>query len=451
MSESFDLIVIGAGPGGYTAAAEAARRGKKVALCESGLLGGTCLNRGCIPTKTLLHTTELLRQARDHGGTLGLTGTLSLDGAALARRVTEVSVSLGNGVAMLLKKHRVTLAEGRAAVAAPGTVTAGDRVLSAPAVLIATGSMPARPPIPGAALPGVLTSDDLLAGVGRQYDSLVILGGGVIGMELASVYAARGTRVTVLEALDRPLANFDREISQNLKMILRKRGVDIRTDARVVRIEETPAGLLCTYTEKDAPQMVTGDAVLLAAGRKPNTEGLFAPGLTPETNRGYLITNDSFETSIPGVYAIGDVTGGIQLAHRAAAQARTFAALFCGEAPPVRLDLVPLCVYTDPEIACVGLSEADAKAQGRAVKTRKYVMGANGKSVLTLQERGFIKAVLDAETGALLGAQLMCARATDMISEFTLAAALGLTGQELGGIIRAHPTFEEAVGELFSE
>ncbi|HPE16626.1 MAG TPA: FAD-dependent oxidoreductase, partial [Oscillospiraceae bacterium] len=306
-------------------------------------------------------------------------------------------------------------------------------------------------PIPGAALPGVLTSDDLLADAGRHYERLIILGGGVIGMELASVYAARGTRVTVLEALDRPLANFDREISQNLKMILKKRGADIHTGARVTQIEGTPEGLLCAYTEKDAPQAVAGDAVLLAAGRRPNTEGLFGPGLDPQTNRGYLIVNDAFETSLPGVYAIGDVTGGIQLAHAAFAQARVFAALLCGETPSIRLDLVPSCVYTDPEIACVGLDEAAAKAQGRAVRTRKYVMGANGKSVLTLQERGFIKAVLDAETDALLGAQLMCAHATDMVSEFTLAVARGLTGKELGGIIRPHPTFEEAAGELFAE
>jgi dihydrolipoamide dehydrogenase len=249
-------------------------------------LGGTCLNRGCIPTKTLLHTTEMLREAREHGETLGLTGSLSLDGAALARRVTEVSAALGNGVATLLKKHKVTLAEGHAVVTAPGTVTVGDRVFLAPAILIAPGSVPGRPPIPGAALPGVLTSDDLLAGAGRQYGSLVILGGGVIGMELASVYAARGTHVTVLEALDRPLANFDREISQNLRMILKKRGVDIHTGARVAQIEEMPEGLSCTYVEEEATQTVTGSAVLLAAGRRPNTEGVFASGAQPETDRG---------------------------------------------------------------------------------------------------------------------------------------------------------------------
>ena len=445
--KQYDLIVIGGGPGGYVAAIRGAQYGMKTALVERDKLGGTCLNRGCIPTKALLHAAEAYAGCA-HFETLGLSArNVSYDIEKVHAHKAEVSETLRNGVAGLLKSNGVELLSGVAALTAPDTVTIGDTRYTAKHILIATGSVPARPPIPGLDLPGVVTSDDILEGPAQDYRSLVIIGGGVIGVEMASVYAGFGCKVTVIEALDRLLPPMDREFGQSLQMLLKKRGVDVFCSARVEKIEQTPSGPCCYFTHKDTRKTAEAQGVLVAIGRRPNTEGLFPPGTEPDMERGFIQVNERYESSIPGVYAVGDVIGGIQLAHKAEAEGMAAVAYICGKAPETDPRLVPSCIYTSPEIAQVGITSDDAKRDGWAVKTAKYLMSGNGKSIIDLQERGFIKVVVDTETDKLLGVQMMCGRATDLVSEFTGAILNGVTHTQLLRGMRPHPSFCEGISE----
>lgn len=452
MDFQFDLIVIGGGPGGYVPALHAAGAGMKTVVIEKTALGGTCLNRGCIPTKTLLHTAELYRQMQSAAG-LGIeVREISLSMETLMGRKDQVVSELTKGIAAALKKAKVTMIAGTACVTGEHEVTvqgeSGEELYTAKNILLATGSVPSRIPIPGVELPGVYNSDDLLNAEGQlSFDRLIIIGGGVIGMEFASVYQALGVQVTVIEVLDRLLANLDKEIGQSVKMLMKKRGVEIHTGARVLRIEKSGDGLTCTYLEKDKEVQSTADAILVAVGRRPYSDGLFPADFAVETERGRILVNENFQTSVESIYAVGDVIGGIQLAHTASAEGLHAVAHMAGKTAPVRLDLVPSCVYTDPEIASVGLTADEAKEKGIAAASVKYPMSANGKSLLSNQERGFIKVLYQAETHVVLGAQLMCARATDMISIFTTAIANGLTVEEMRGAMYPHPTFSEGIGE----
>ena len=282
--------------------------------------------------------------------------------------------------------------------------------------------------------------------------SLVIIGGGVISVEFASVFASLGCQVTIIEAMPRLIPNMDKEISQNLKMILKKRGVDIHTAASVQKIEKEEDGsVTCVYLEKEKECKANAEYVLCAIGRVPNTDGLFGEGVEPEMERGRVVVNENFESSIKNVYAIGDLVKGMQLAHLASAHGIYVAELLAGHHATVDLSVVPGCIYTDPEIASVGITEDDAKAKGLNVKVGKFIMSANGKSLITHEERGFIKVVADAETGVILGAQMMCARATDMIGEFGTAVANGLTAEHLLKGMRAHPTYNEGVDEALED
>lgn len=457
MWEVFDLVIIGAGPGGYEAALEGARRGMKVALVENRELGGTCLNRGCIPTKTILHTAELYHEL-ETGPSIGLTvGEKGFDMAGIQARKEAVLEQLRGGVAALMRANKVKVYEGTGMILDPFhvKVTAGESepvMLETKHILIATGSVPAVPTIPGVELPGVVTSDELL-NKKDMFGHLVVIGGGVIGMEFASIYSLLGHRVTVIEALDRILANMDKEIAQNLKMILKKRNVDIHTGAMVEEIAAIQGGgLVCHYKEKEKACEVQAEGILIATGCRAYTQGLITEESAPEISnikmeKGCIVTNSSYETSVPGIYAIGDVIGGIQLAHVATAEGRCAVAHMAGEKPSIDTRIVPSCVYTSPEIGTVGISGEEAKAQGLEVITKKYVMTANGKSILSLQERGFIKVVADARSGKILGAQMMCARATDMISQFAAAIVNGLTLEDMARVIYPHPTFSEGISE----
>ena len=446
----YQLIVIGAGPGGYVAALQAAKRGMKTAVVESRDVGGTCLNRGCIPTKALLHTAEIYTQAKE-GETFGVRAQdLTVDFAAAHRRKAEVTEKLRLGIEGLFKQKKVDLIRGTGTIVAPGKVAVNGETYTADHILIATGSVPARPPIPGLEL--AVTSDELLEGAAEAPKSLVIIGGGVIGMEFASFYSALGVPVTVLEAMDRILPNLDREICQNLTMILKKRGVKVFPGAMVNAVEEGPDGaLLVRYTCKDQPGEARGEAVLCAIGRRPNTAGLFGDGFSLDMERGRILTDERYQTSVPGIYAVGDVAARVQLAHVASAQGTNCVELLAGQEPVIDGRYIPSCIYTDPEIAAVGLTADEAKAQGRAVKVGKCLMSANGKTVIADGQRGFMKIVADAETGVILGGQLMCQRATDMITQVTAAVVNGMTAQQLLSAMRPHPTFEEAMGEALED
>ena len=419
-----ELLILGAGPGGYEAAIRAAQLGLNVGLIERDAVGGTCLNRGCIPTKTLLHDAA--------------PGT---DFAALGARKEQVVSTLRQGVEGLLKKRGVTVYRGTGVLTDAHTIEVDGQAVTGEKLLLAPGSRPALPPVEG--IERALTSDDLLREP-RPLDSLLILGGGVIGVEMAAFYAATGTKVTIVEAQERLLPLMDREISQNLQMIFKRQGLGVRTRTLARRIAEGGEGVVM---ELDGGETLTASAVLAAVGRRPNTDGLCAPGVALEMDRGFIRVNERFETSLPGVHAIGDAIGGMMLAHAASAQGLTVVHAIAGEEAPLCLEAIPACVYVSPEIACVGLTQADCQQRGIEAKVGKALMGANGRTLIANGQRGFIKVVVDAQDGRVLGAQLMCERATDMIDSFTVAIANGMTAKQLMRAVRPHPTFLEAVGE----
>ena len=418
----FDLLVIGAGPGGYTAAARAAKLGLSTAIVEERSWGGTCLNRGCVPTKTLLHASEVYRSAAD-GAAIGIHAEgLQADIPEIFAYKERISRQLCGGVESLLKGAGVTLLRGRAVITAPGSVRVtgedgGD--YEARRILIATGSVPVRPPIPGLEL--AMTSDELLEGTDHLYRSIVIIGGGVIGVEFATFYSDLGCSVTLLEGMDRLLPNMDRELGQNLALILKKQGVQVCTRSMVDRLEQTPEGIAVHYTAKETPGCAVGEAVLCAIGRRAFRDGLFAQGLTPETNGHGLWVDEHYQTSIPGVYAIGDVSSPVQLAHVAAAQGAACVEHMAGLSAGVCMDAVPSCIYCRPEIAAVGLTEAEAKERGIPVKTGKCLMGGNARTVI-------------ADPG-------------DIIGQLGQAIANGMTPGQLLAAMRPHPTYEEALSE----
>ena len=454
MGQHYDVMVIGAGPGGYVAAIRAAKLGLHVAVVEEDRAGGTCLNRGCIPAKAMIHAAETYRSAREADQFGVETGRVSFDYGKILAYKEETTDALVQGVEQLLAGNGVDRLAGK------GTLLAGkkvrvtteekEEVYAADHIILATGSKPLLLPIPGMDLPGVLTSDGLFR-LQECPESLAIIGGGVISVEFATAFAGLGTKVTILEALPRLVPNLDKEISQNLKMILKKRGVDIHTSASVQEVAEEDGRYVLRFTEKEKEQEVSARYVLCAVGRVPNTDGLFAEDALPDMERGRVLVDEKFETSIPGVYAIGDLIFGMQLAHTASAQGTVVAEHLAGKSASVDLSVVPSCVYTDPEIASVGLTEEDAKEQGIPVRVGKFIMSANGKSLISKEERGFVKILAAEESGVILGAQMMCARATDMIGELATAVANGLTAKQLLRGMRAHPTYNEGIGEALEE
>lgn len=451
----YHLLIIGAGPGGYVAALHAAKRGLRTAVIENREVGGTCLNRGCIPTKTLLHSSEII--AGINGGEKFGVGAerVHFDMSAIFARKREVSAKLSGGIEGMFRVAKVDLLRGTGTVTGSGTVKfvgeEGEKVITAERILLATGSVPARPPIPGLDLPGVLTSDELLEGCDHLYDSLVIIGGGVIGVEFATFYADLGCKVTIIEGLDRLLPNMDRELGQNLSMILKKHGVDVYTNSLVANVEKDGDALKVNFTNKDKALSVSGEAVLCAIGRRPYTEGLFADGVGVEMNGRSIRVDETYETSLPGVYAIGDVSSKIQLAHVASAQGTDCVERMVGGKGMTDLSAVPSCIYCVPEIACVGITADEAKAAGREVVSGKYVMFSNGKTVIRDGDRAFMKVVADKATHVIVGAQFMCEHATDMISEMATAIVNGLTVEQMLKVLRPHPTFEEGVHDALED
>lgn len=443
----FDWIVLGAGPGGYEAAIRAAQLGQKVALVEKGEVGGTCLNRGCIPTKALLHGVAQVDSLSRMKAWGIQAENVSYDLKRMYERKDEIVSALRQGISQLLSQNKIELIKSQGVIVDSHTVLVEGKTYTAGRILIATGSVPLRPAIPGIDLPGVVTSDELLAAP-PVMKSMVIIGGGVIGVEFATMFAALGVQITILEAMDRLLPQMDREISQNLSMILKKRGVSICTGAKVTLIEKEADGALTVrYEGKDTQGKASGDAVLCAIGRRAYTGGLFEEGFSLEMDRGRIVTDENHQTSMPCVYAIGDVTGGFQLAHAASAQGIACVEQTAGITPHINERIVPACVYTEPEIACVGLTADEAKAKGMEIRTGKYVLTGNGRTMIAGGERGFVKLVVDGKTDTILGAQLMCERATDMVNEMTLAVANGFTREQLLQAIRPHPTFSESITE----
>ena len=380
------IIIIGAGPGGYETAALAASRGIEVVLINDGPLGGTCLNEGCIPTKALC----------------------AMD-APDQERKREVIGQLQAGVAQLMRNKLITLVQGKASLKGGCSVEVGGQTFTGDALIIATGSVSASLPIPGA---GSALDSAAMLNLDSVPARLCVIGGGVIGLEFASIYRKFGSEVTVLEFCPNILPRFDVDLAKRLKAALSKRGIAIETSARVTAIE----GGSVKWTKNDKEFVTEADCVLMAVGRRPNLASLNLDEAGIEyTPRGIKV-DENMQTNIPGVYAIGDVTGGIMLAHAASAAGRNAVRHMKGLPPCADMRFIPSCVYTEPEIACVGLTMDEAKAAGIEADSRKAVMSANGKTVLTGAERGYIRVVFEKQSKKLLGAQMMCERATDMIN-----------------------------------
>ncbi len=450
----YQLIVIGAGPGGYEAALRAAKLGLKTAVVEKREAGGTCLNRGCIPTKTLLHSSQVYHDAK-HGAHIGVhTEDISANIEEIFAYKREISQKLSSGIESLFKTAKVDLLRGTALITAPGTVRVTDaegntKDYTCNDIMIATGSVPARPPIPGLEL--AMTSDELLEGSDHLYRSIVIIGGGVIGIEFATFYADLGCEVTVIEGMDRLLPNMDKELGQNLALILKKQGVKVFTNAMVQSVEKSGENIAVNFTCKEKNETVAGEAVLCAIGRRPYCDGLFADGVSVEMNRRSIAVNERYETSIPHIYAIGDVSSKIQLAHVATAQGIACVDMLCGKENHTSMSVVPSCIYCRPEIAVVGMTDAEAKEAGIPVKVGKHVMFDNAKTLIADPGRCFMKFVANAETRELLGAQLMCEHSSDMIGGVSQALANHMTVEQFKLAIRPHPSFEEAMTAALEE
>ena len=445
MAGSFDLVVIGGGPGGYVAALRAAQLGARTAIVEKDRMGGTCLVRGCIPTKALLQSSELYTMARD-GAAFGLVAdNVGFDWSAAQKRKGSVVDQLVKGVEGLLKAGGVTSYKGGARLAGKGVVeVAGDR-LQAKDIVIATGSAVARIPLPGAEL--TIDSDQVLE-LKEVPRRLAVIGGGVVGMEFAAMFAALGSKVTVLEMLPQVLAMVDADLVAVYSKHLSKVGGEIHTDSKVSEVVKRNGALQVRFSTGGEGGAVDADQVLLAVGRTPYTQGLDAEKAGVKLDRGRVVVDDHLRTSADGVWAIGDVIGGIMLAHVASYEGVCAVENIAGHGDRVPdYHAAPNCVYTDPEIAHVGLGEKEAKEKGISVKVGKFPFAAAGRALTLGQTEGFVKVIADAESGKLLGAHIIGPRATDLIAEATLAIQNGLTLEQIDLTIHAHPTLPESLME----
>ena len=445
-----DIAIIGAGPGGYVAAIRAAQLGANVYLIENREIGGTCLNRGCIPTKTYFKNAEFMKDVR-RSEEFGLKiDNYSLDGKVLQSRKNKVVNNLVTGIEQLLGSYKnIEVINGTASIKDKNTVLVdvkeGDtREITIDNIIIATGSTPQMTETKGVDLKGVITSDDLLE-MDEIPKSLVVVGGGVIGLEFASIYQELGTQVTLLAS--RILKDMDKEISRRLPMFFKKQGMTVYTDIRAKEIQQDGDSLkvLAKYKEKDEEVEVTADYVLIASGRKPVTEGLGLEEVGIEHDRKGIKVDKNYQTTAEGIYAIGDVNStGIQLAHVASSQGTFVVESILGENPDINLEVWPSCIFTLPEVSFVGQTEDELKASGMDYNSSKFLFSANGKALSLEEGEGFIKVFSSKEDDKLLGVTILGPHANDLIHEGALVISNGLGIDGITRTIHAHPTLSEA-------
>lgn len=447
----FDVLVIGAGPGGYVAAIRAAQLGLKTACAESReTLGGTCLNVGCIPSKALLHASELYEEA--HSGALAKWG-IKTDGVALdldamhgTRR--DAINGLTGGIEFLFKKNKVEWLKGRAAFTSANSVKVGDREVRAKNIVIATGS--SVTPLPGVEIDHEAIVDSTSAlELSKVPGHMVVIGGGVIGLELGSVWRRLGAKVTIVEFLDQILPGMDGEVRKEAAKVFKKQGFDIKTGTKVTKAERKGKGVVLTVEPAKGGEATTieADTVLVSIGRRPNTEGLALEKAGLATNnRGQIEIDHEFATKVPGIWAIGDVVPGPMLAHKAEDEGIAVAENIAGLTGIVNHDVIPSVVYTMPEIAGVGLTEEEAKARGE-VKVGKFPMMANSRAKTNREPDGFVKVVADAKTDRVLGVWMVASVAGTMIAQAAQAMEFGATSEDIAYTCHAHPTHSEAFKE----
>nr|WP_320026877.1 dihydrolipoyl dehydrogenase [uncultured Acetobacterium sp.] len=451
------IVILGGGPGGYVAAIRAAQLGAEVTLVENKYLGGTCLNVGCIPTKVLLHTTELIDVLKNDAKELGINVLgFETDWQKLQQRKTKIIKNLVGGVNGLLKNNTVTKIIGsgvflndhqiKVFVNNESNSSKEVTVIDFDFAIIATGSKPVIPPIPGTELPNVITSETALS-LEAVPESLCIIGGGVIGCEFASIYNAFGCKVTIIEMLPEIIANMDKAIVKPLKEKMIKDGVEIFTSTKVESIQQTTEGIAVKTSSKSGEMIVAAQKVLLSIGRKPELDTLELEKAGIETERGAIKVNQKMQTNKPNIYAVGDCNGGVMLAHVASAEGIVAVETIMRIKSKIDFKTIPYCVYTKPELASVGLTEAQARDLGYDVKVGSFPMAANGKAMIMGETSGVVKYIADAVTGEILGLHMAGPRATDLIVEGALAIRLEVTVEELITTIHAHPTVGESLLE----
>ncbi len=455
---AFDVAILGGGVGGYVAAIRAAQLGMKVAVIDKESLGGTCLIWGCIPTKALHHTAEVWRTVHDAaevGVMLGDGAAPVLDWEKMMAHKDGVVRNLVRGVEGLMKGNGVTVFKGIGTLVTDGlphrlVVTdpdGGTREVEATHVVLATGSRPAVPPIPGLDLPGVITSNDMLT-LTRQPRTLAVIGGGIIGMEFATIFAALGTQVSVIELLPNVLTGVEPELVRRVVPMFRKAGVTITTGAKVTGVTwGDEDDLAVHYTTDKGEQTVEAEAVLVAVGRVPNTKDAWAENVPVALNGRAILVDHDLNTSVPNVYAIGDVALLPQLAHTASTQGEVLMERLAGKDSHYDPSVIPNCVFTLPEMSGVGLTEEQAKERhGDGVRTGVFPFAAIGRAQILGETQGVVKLIADAD-GKLLGAHILGPRASDLIAELTLALKMGATAADIAHTIHAHPTLPEAIHE----
>ena len=450
---SYDLIVIGAGPGGYVCAIRAAQLGLKVACVEGReTLGGTCLNVGCIPSKALLHASHMLHESHENFEKMGLMGAApKVDWEKMQGYKAETVGGNTKGIEFLFKKNKIDWLKGWASIEAPGKVKVGETVHKTKNIVIASGSVPSS--LKGAEVDndkGIVVDSTGALALPKIPKSMVVIGAGVIGLELGSVYARLGAEVTVVEYLDVITPGMDAEVQKQFQKVLTKQGLKFILGAAVSEVETSGGKAEVKYSlKKDGKeQEIKADCVLVATGRRPFVDGLGLDGLGIELDpRGFIPVDKHWQTAAAGIYAIGDAVPGPMLAHKAEDEGMAVAEVVAGKAGHVNYDVIPGVIYTTPEVASVGLTEAAAKEAGRKVKVGKFPFMGNARAKAMMQADGFVKLIADAESDRILGCHIIGPNAGEMIHEICVAMEFGASAEDLALTCHAHPTTSEAVRE----
>ena len=441
-----DITIIGGGPGGYVAAIHAAHLGAKVAVVEKDRLGGTCLNRGCIPTKALVRSVEVLLEARRADGFGIEVDNVKINFQKIMARKSRVVNWLVSGVEQLIKANKIDVYKGLGCILSPHLVKVNHQEIATRKLIIATGSESAFLSIPGIDLPGVLTTDDILE-LKELPESLVIIGGSYVGVEFASIFNGLGTKVAIVEKLPTCLEPVDEEIGRRFAQTLHRRGIEVKIGAVVKAIKREGAVLKVVWDSPKGEQGVEGQMVLVATGRRPYTEGLGLSELGIRMDGQAIVVNEYLETNINDVYAIGDVLGKSMLAHVASYEGEIAVENALGRSRQADYRAIPSCIFAQPEIASVGITEREANNDGLPYKVSKFPFAACSRAVTMGETLGMIKMICNADNGRVLGMHIMGSHASELIAEGALAIQLGATAEDIAHTIHAHPTLPEAVRE----
>jgi dihydrolipoamide dehydrogenase len=449
MTKLYDIVVIGGGPGGYVAALHAAELGKKIALIEADFLGGTCLNRGCIPSKTLLKHAEVI-EAIEEAKAWGIeSGDLSFSLDKMKKRKDDVIQRLRGGIAYLLSQGKIDVYEGFGTVEEGKIIkvetTEKEERIQADRIIVATGSSPVVPPIEGLASVEFETSDTIFD-IPDIPKSVIIIGGGVIGVEFACIFSSLKAEVTVIEASDRIIPSEDVDASKVLTKLLKKKGIRFYTSTKVTEVQQSGAQKVVKCTDGKGKELsFEAETLIVSVGRKPNLSAV--QQITIEKEGPFIKVNEKMETNLPGIYAVGDVVGGYQLAHVASAEGIVAATNASGMEEKMEYRVVPRCIYTLPEVASVGLTEDEAKKKGLSVRTERFDHVGNGKALAVGETSGFVKVVYEEKYGEILGVTMVGPHVTEMISEASAFMYLEGTVEEVSKMIHPHPTVSEAFYE----